>query len=160
MLNSGHSSAQRFTVLDCTSWCSVPVAGFFFYSWPISHLDCYAICKHVGSCDLSNPHGWRTVREVTLNHNGLFVVSLCTYPVCAVLPPLWYTPYTQRTAIVQMSCMPTLRVLRSMSVMVQVQDFQAVIGKEARQQCLECTAIVQSSCMQTLRVLRSVSVTV
>ena len=33
--------------------------------------------------------------------------------------------------------MHTLHVLRSLSVTVQVRDFQAVIGKEVRQQCLE-----------------------
>ena len=37
----------------------------------------------------------------------------------------------------QSSCMHTLHVLRSVSVTVQVRDFQAVIGKEVRQQCLE-----------------------
>jgi len=62
--------------------------------------------------------------------------------------------------IVQPLYMHALHLVRSMSVMVQVRDFQAVIGKEVRQQCLECTAIVQSSCMHTLRVLRSMSVTV
>lgn len=39
--------------------------------------------------------------------------------------------------IVQPLYMHALHLMRSMSVTVQVRDFQAVIGKEVRQQCLE-----------------------
>ena len=64
-------------------------------------------------------------------------ILLCAYAVCATLPPFCFTPYVQCTAIAQPSCMHTLHEVRSVSVTAQVRDFQAVIGKEVRQQCLE-----------------------